>query len=105
VSAGAPRYDPKKVAELARNGRVVASMRVTSWLLNHDYDAAETLVEVLGSIEKSGEWLGSCTLKNSEIADEYTVWLDGEEWYLKFYIDEEQVVVNVWSCWWQGAAH
>jgi hypothetical protein len=84
---------------------VVSTLRVTSWLTNHDYDAAEKLVQVLCSLESAGKWLSSCGLRNGETADEYEVSLDQEEWYLKFYVDGEQVVVNVWSCWWQGAAH
>ncbi len=101
----APRYDPRQVTGLARQGRVVTTKRVTSWLVNHDYDAAEMIIEVLTSIETSGKWLGSCALVNCQIADEYLVSVDEEEWYLKFYIDEEQVVINVWSCWWEGVAH
>ena len=73
--------------------------------LHHDYDAAEMIVEVVTSIETSGKWLGSCALVNSEIADEYSVLVDNEEWYLKFYVDSGQIVVNVWSCWWEGVAH
>ncbi len=105
MSREGPRYDPKEVARLAREGRVVTTKRVQSWLLNHNYDAADTVIEVLTSIETLGKWLSSCVLGNSEIADEYVVTVDEEEWYVKFYVDNEQVVVNVWSCWWQGVAH
>jgi hypothetical protein len=84
---------------------IVASVRVTMWLINHDYDAAALLVQVLGSLSTRGTWLSSCLLANSEIADEYTVHLQGEEWYVKFWLDSQNVVVSVWSCWWQGAAH
>jgi hypothetical protein len=71
------RYNPKEVAGLARRRRVVPTMRVVNWLVNHDYDAAQTLV----------------------------VRMDGEDWYLKFYVGDDRGSVNVWSCWWQGAAH
>ena len=26
-------------------------------------------------------------------------------WYLKFYVDDEQIVVNVWSSCWDGTVH
>jgi hypothetical protein len=80
-------------------------MRVVNWLANHDYDAAQTLVELLESLETSGVWLSSCQLANAEISDEYAVHADGVDWYLKFYIERERIVVNVWSCWWEGTAH
>ena len=100
-----PRYDTEEVERLARLGLVVATKRVATWLMNHDYDAGTVLVEVLSSLGESGKWLGSCVLANFEIADEYAVDLEGEEWYVKFWLAGNCVVVNVWSCWWQGTAH
>jgi hypothetical protein len=105
VRAAGPHYDPETVERLARQGLVVATLRVTTWLVNHDYDAAAVLVEVLGSLTTQGRWLSSCVLAHAEIADEYAVHLEGVEWYVKFWVDRQHVVVSVWSCWWQGAAH
>ena len=105
MSRRRPQYNPKEVARLARSGRVVATLRVVNWLVNHDYDAAETLTELLESLETSGIWLSSCRLANGEIADEYAVRVDGEDWYLKFQVEDKRIVVNVWSCWWEGTAH
>jgi hypothetical protein len=105
MRAAGPHYDPETVERLARRGLVVASTRAIAWLINHDYDAHGVLVEVLGSLTTQGEWLSSCVLANAEIADEYAVHLEGEEWYVKFWLDGQNVVVSVWSCWWQGAAH
>ena len=42
---------------------------------------------------------------NGEVADEYVVAAGDEDWYLKFYVDGEQIVVNVWSCCWDGTVH
>jgi len=100
-----PHYRPEDVARLARAGRVVATARVVSWLMNHDYDAAETLVEVLVGVARSGRHLGSTTLRNGEVADEYAVTFDQDDWYLKFYVDGDRVIVNVWSCCWDGTVH
>ena len=84
---------------------MVTTRRVATWLINHDYDSVALVVEILCALEAYGRWLDSCVLANSEIADEYGISLSGEDWYVKFCLDEERVVVNVWSCWWQGAAH
>lgn len=98
------RYDLQIVARLARNGKVRTTKRVTQWLTNHDYDVKETLLEVLTSLEDAGRFHKSCKLMNDETADIYVVELD-EEWYVKFWVDEDQLVVDVWSCCWDGAVH
>jgi len=28
-----------------------------------------------------------------------------DDWYLKFYVDGDRVVVSVWSCCWDGTVH
>ncbi len=73
--------------------------------MNHDYDAAETLIEVLTSLEAGGRWVGSAELKNGEVADTHVVAWSDEDRYVKFYVDGVEVVVNVWSCCWDGAVH
>jgi hypothetical protein len=105
VKVAGPRYDPRVVGRLALQDRVISTMRVAAWLINHGYDASEQLVEVLVSLDRSGRWLGSCVLANAKVADEYVVVVEGVEWYLKFYVDEDQVAVNVWSCCWEGVIH
>jgi hypothetical protein len=99
------RYPVERVAELARQGRVVATKRVTQWLMNHDYDAKETILGVLSGLGSHGRFIGSCDLVNGQVADEYIVEMDDEDWYLKFWVDDDQVVVNVWSCCWDGVVH
>lgn len=100
-----PRYDVALVQQLVRDDRVVATKRVTQWLANHEYDARQTIVQVLLSLESNGRFTDSCVLVNGEVADEYIVSSLGEDWYLKFWVDEEQLVVDVWSCCWDGAVH
>lgn len=99
-----PRYDPTSVARLARGGKLTATKRVVQWLINHGYDVKETLVEVLSSLEHAGRFHKSCELANGEVADIYLVRLE-DEWYVKFWVDEDRLVVDVWSCWWDGSAH
>lgn len=100
-----PEYELAEVARLARERRVIATRRVVGWLMNHDYDAAETLIDVLTSLEINGRWVGSAELKNGEVADAYVVAWSDEDWYVKFYVDGAEIVVNVWSCCWDGAVH
>lgn len=105
MAAGASRYDVGQVEKLARNGRVLATKRVTQWLSNHGYDVKETIVDVLSSLGPNARYWGSCVLFNGETADEYVVALADDDWYLKFWVDEDQLVVDVWSCCWDGAVH
>jgi hypothetical protein len=42
---------------------------------------------------------------NDAVADEYVVTLLDCHWYLKFWVDDERLVVDVWSCCWDGAVH
>lgn len=75
-----PAYEPLVVARLARQGRIVATLRVVSWLTNHDYEALETIVGVLGALPLGSRWLGSTKLRNGRLADEYVVTWQGEDW-------------------------
>jgi hypothetical protein len=99
-----PCYDPVLVERLARAGRVVATKRVMQWLVNHEYDAGGTILDILCALSSRGRFVGSCELVNDEVADEYVVSLD-EDWYVKFWIEQDTVVVNVWSCCWDGTVH
>ncbi|HAL29944.1 MAG TPA: hypothetical protein DCP20_04400 [Coriobacteriia bacterium] len=83
----------------------MTTARVAHWLMNHGYDVVETVGEVLSSLPTCGDYRGSCTLMNGAEADEYVVVLPDCEWYLKFWVDDEQLVVDVWSCCWDGAVH
>jgi hypothetical protein len=78
---------------------------VIQWLSNHGYDAGETIREVLSSLHGCARYTESCTLANGETADEYVVSLPEDDWYLKFWLDDDPPVVNVWSCRWDGAPH
>lgn len=100
-----PVYEPIVVAKLARQGNVVATLRVVSWLTNHDYDALKTITGILSALPLRGRWIGSTRLRNAQSADEYIVTWQAEDWYVKLYIDDDEVVVNVWSCCWDGAPH
>jgi hypothetical protein len=104
VSLRGRRYDPAEVVPLAREGRVVVTKHVAAWLHNHGYDVAETVREVVGALAEHGRWCSSCELVNGEAADEYVVSLE-EDWYVKFWVDGDQVVLNVWSCCWDGVVH
>ncbi len=105
MSTSGGRYPISQVEDLARRGRVVATLRVAQWLSNHGYDVKLTILEVLASVESCGQYIGSCTLMNGATADEYVVALGDEDWYLKFWLDDVEMIVNVWSCCWDGVVH
>ena len=105
VKSQSPRYDLAEVSLLARDRRVLLTRRVTTWLVNHEYDAARLTTQLLCYLPTRGRWLSTCLLANSVSADEYSVSVDQVEWYVKFYVDKRNRAVVVWSCWWQGAAH
>lgn len=100
-----PVYDLMEVQLLCSVGRLALTNHVTAWLINHEYDPAETAVEVITALESAGSYLGWCILVSEVRADEYEVEFDCQRWYVKFYIDRERAEVRVWSCWWQGTAH
>ena len=103
MSVGDAHHSVAVVESLAQEGRVVATRRVAQWLSNHGYDVKETIQEVLTSLDAHGRFIGSCHLVNGETADEYVVELPEDDWYLKFWVDDDQLIVDVWSCRWDGA--
>jgi hypothetical protein len=105
LSGSDGRYAIVGIQSLARKGRVFTTKRVIQWLSNHDYDVKGTVTDVLLSLESHGTYIGSCTLVNGETADEYIVRLPDDDWYLKFWLDKEQLIVEVWSCCWDGVVH
>jgi len=105
LTFGEAHYDAAQVGLLAQSGRVIATKRVVQWLSNHGYDAAAKIREVLASIDEDATYVKSCVLRNDQTADVYVVRLPDEDWYLKFWMDEDNLVVDVWSCWWDGVAH
>ena len=105
MTLGGGHYDVARVGLLVQRGRVIATKRVVQWLSNHEYDAAAKMREVLAAIDEDATFVKSCILDNEETADVYIVRLPDDDWYLKFWIDEDNLMVDVWSCWWDGAAH
>lgn len=101
-----PKYSPDEVARLVREGSMTAVKTVVNFLTNHEYDAREVTTELLTTLQSRGDFLGSPRLKTGVIADEYRVFYesDDSEWFVKFYVEDEQLVVLL-SCWWDGSVH
>ena len=80
---------------------------VVSFLSNHDYDATEVAAHLLTTLDSHGEFTGSPVLRSGVVADEYRVLYDPDEteWYVKFYVDDDEQVVVLLSCWWDGCVH
>jgi len=100
-----PRYSTEEVARLVVEGRMSSVRTVVRFLTSHDYDASEVAAELLTTLGSRGEFVKSLTLKSGAIADVYQVVdADDTEWYVKFSVDDGQLVVLL-SCWWDGCAH
>ncbi len=101
-----PRYSTEKVAALVLEGRLTSNMTVTKYLVNHNYDARDLTTELLTTLSQHGSFIGSTRLKDGSIADEYRVFCESDDdwWYVKFYVNGDQIVVLV-SCWWDGTVH
>ena len=80
---------------------------VVSFLTNHDYDASEVSAQLLSTLESRGEFVKSLELKSGVVTDVYRVLYDPDstEWYVKFYVDDDEQLVVLLSCWWDGCAH
>ena len=80
------------------------SLRVTRWLIHHDYDAVEVTYEALSEIaHNNGRFIKYIELEKrpGTFADVYHVDAFGSTWYVKFYI-EDGTIIQVWSCRWEG---
>ena len=102
-----PRYSTTRVARLVVEGRMSSARTVVSFLSNHDYDATEVAAHLLTTLDSHGEFTGSPVLRSGVVADEYRVLYDPDEteWYVKFYVDDDDQLVVLLSCWWDGCVH
>ena len=95
-----PYHDLDLVKSLVSKKKYRVTKRVSSYLLNHGYVDQDIVQNVISSISLSNYY------KTNELehisgayADIYRhVTYDGEEWYVKLFIDEDQnAYVNIWS--------
>lgn len=101
-----PTYDLSKVKELVASGNFNATKRVSNFIRNH---AGRPKMVIGGVFENAHEvdFVKSIELNiyPGTYADVYLVNYDGEDWYLKFYIDGNKTFVQVLSCNIDGYIH
>lgn len=103
-----PAYDLAAAKELVRNRLYRVSGRVYRFIRNHwDDDPNQTIEEVFAAA-RPGDFRKALMLDAlpDVAADVYRVECGGEEWYLKFFIDDDgEAFVMVLSCNIDGFAH
>ena len=109
-SKGKPTYDLDNVKRLASSGCISVSRRPRQFILNRHgrTDAGRFVTGIIDNIapenfHKSDE----LDILPGTFADIYrNVEYDGEEWYVKFFInDEGDATVQVLSANWEGYPH
>lgn len=103
-----PTYDLVEVRTLVGRGQTMLSSRARRWPRNHGWlDIDDLLVRVFDamgpeSFYKSAE----LERRPGTYADIYKgMTCDETDWYVKFFIDGEQTVVQVWSLCEDGSMH
>ena len=73
---------------------------------NHLGNPSVFVPEIIGSIA-AGDFRKAVELdiRPGTFADVYACEYDGEDWYVKFYVDEEGSLAVILSCNWDGAVH
>lgn len=102
-----PTYNLTHVKNLCSSGKIKASNRVWRYLANH-YGRAEfksTLLAVMANL-KEKEFYKSDPLDVAPgyNGDIYRTRLDDEEWYVKFYVRADEIVIVLTACE-DGAIH
>lgn len=101
-----PTYDLSEAKMLVAFGEFDSTKRVRSFIRNH---ARRPKIVIGGVFENAHEvdFVKSIELNTypGTYADVYLVNYDGEDWYLKFYIDGNKAFVQVLSCNIDGYIH
>ena len=99
-SSRGPCHDLGKIKELVMKSRYRTTKRVRDYILNHGYDYAETVEDVICSIEE-GHYHKTDELEAipGTFADIYRhVDCYEEEWYVKLFMDDDGTPsVQIWS--------
>lgn len=101
-----PSYELEEVKRMVSEGRASSTKRVRGWLSAHGFDPAETISDVICSLEDQD--FVKCDELNvipGVFADIYKTSFEDEDWYVKFFVDAGTVRVRVFSCCIDGAIH
>ena len=104
-----PAYPLDKVKELAQNGRFRPTMRGLSYLDERygDEGPKHVIKEVISELEER-DFVKSIELRNRPgvMADVYIGgWYDDTEWYVKAFIEDDSLTLQIWSMAWDGSLH
>lgn len=105
----APTYDLENVKQLASSGKAILTRRARSYLYNQGWIDIDEIVNGVFDAMSPDDFYKATRLENypDMTADVYRGMLyDDEEWYVKFFIDDdENVVLHVWTLCVDGAMH
>lgn len=99
-SSRGPCHDLGKIKELVMKSRYRTTKRVRDYILNHGYDYAETVEDVICSIEEEHyHKTDELEAIPGTFADTYRhVECYEEEWYVKLFMDNDGTPsVQIWS--------
>ena len=101
-----PSYSLDEAKALVAENRYRATSRPIRFVSNHLGNPAVFIPEIVASIAES-DFRKSMELdiRPGTFADVYVCEYDGEDWYVKFYVDEEGNLAVILSCNWDGAVH
>jgi len=89
-----PTYKLDLLGSHVKAGTFNATLRETRSLINHGYNPESTIRDILQTIvDGRGSFKKSVKLKEA-YADVYTVFALGQDWYVKFYITDEVLVLS-----------
>lgn len=102
-----PTYDLEEAKRLVAKKRFSVGRKASTFIINRYDDAPEDLVKMIFELVKSSGFKKTMELERRPgvMADVYHVEFDDMTWYLKFFIDAEDVRVRVWSCNWDTCMH
>lgn len=101
-----PTYDLEETKALVSRGEYRIASRPARFVRNHLGNPSVFVPEIIGSIA-AGDFRKAVELdiRPGTFADVYACEYDGEDWYVKFYVDEEGSLAVILSCNWDGAVH
>lgn len=101
-----PSYSLEEVKALVSDGRYRITARPARFVRNHLGNPAIFVPEIISSVEKEGFRKSlELDVMPGTYADVYVCEYDDEDWYVKFYVDEDGSLAVILSCNWEGALH
>ena len=108
-SSRKPTYPLEDLKELAIKGKFRSTLRVNCYIETRypESDLRKVVAGVFKSLSED-DFVKSVELKNrpGTMADVYAGgWYDSEEWYVKAFIENETLTLQIWSMCWDGGNH